>query len=208
MMLATASAEEKAGMEVRKQDKLYTFDEWMSWDEDVRAEIHDGKLVMMAPPTLEHQEISGAIFAQFHAHLKGKPCKVYAGPVGVRLEMRDHTVFEPDIIVVCDQSKLEGKIICTGAPDLVVEILSPSTVRYDTFIKFQKYQAAGVAEYWIVDPESKAVQVFLLENGRYVSYMYQSHDVIPVAVLPGCEIALADVFEEEDIEESIAADHA
>jgi Uma2 family endonuclease len=98
------------------------------------------------------------------------------------------------LLVVCDNSKLDGKC-CKGAPDLVIEILSPSTARMDKLLKFNQYQRAGVREYWIVDPDTKSVQVCTLnESGLYVVVAYGDADTAPVSVLPGCEINLQDVF--------------
>ena len=179
-----------------KREKYYTFDEWLSWDEDVRAELVDGELVMMASPSQRHQEVLGELYFQLKSFLKGKPCKVYPAPFGVRLSNKEHTVFEPDIVVVCDKSKLGGKVF-NGAPDMVVEVLSPSTARLDRLTKFHKYQQAGVREYWVVDPDTKIVQVYLLENGRYVVEAYGDSDLVPVSALEGCRITLTDVFDYE-----------
>jgi Uma2 family endonuclease len=102
-------------------------------------------------------------------------------------------VVEPDIVVVCDSSKLD-KQGCNGAPDLVIEILSPSTARRDHKLKFRKYLEAGVREYWIVDPDQSMVHTHILEGGRYVTTVYDETDEVPVAVLPGCVIGLGEVF--------------
>jgi Uma2 family endonuclease len=151
--------------------KYYTYTDFLEWDEDVRAELFDGELVMMATPLRAHQAASGELFFQIRTYLTGKKCKVYPAPFAVRLfpqkDKRDDTVFEPDIVVVCDQEKLDDKG-CNGPPDMVVEIVSPSSAKYDRVLKFRKYQKAGVREYWIVDPEIKTVQVCVLENGRFV----------------------------------------
>jgi Uma2 family endonuclease len=138
-------------------------------------------------------ELSGALWD----FLKGKPCKVYAAPVSVRLhpaeDLSDDTVVIPDLIVVCDSSKLDDRG-CNGAPDLAVEILSPSTSRHDRIVKFQKYREAGVREYWIVDPEEKSLVVYALKNGEYVASTYEDTDTVQVAVLPGCAIDLKNVL--------------
>jgi Uma2 family endonuclease len=96
-------------------------------------------------------------------------------------------------VVVCDDSKLDDRG-CNGAPDLVVEILSPTTARYDRVVKFQKYLEAGVREYWMVSPEEKTVQVHILNNDQYVTKTYGETSDVPVTVLPGCVIALPLVF--------------
>ena len=176
--------------------EYYTFDDWLSLPEGFRSEVHDGVLVAMAEPTRKHQSIFGEIHGQLWQFLKGKPCKVYAAPFGVRLSEKEDTGFEPDIIVVCDESKLERRGICHGAPDMVVEILSPSTKRIDKVYKFDKYLKAGVREYWIVDPELDIVQANVLQGGSYITSMYNKESKAPVSVLDGCAIDLADVFAE------------
>jgi len=182
-----------SAVKIPRQD-YYTFEDWMSWDEDIRAEIVDGVLYMIAQPTIRHQEIVMEISRQIANYLVGKHCKVLPSPVGVRLKKTENTALEPDIVVVCDRSKLDGEI-CNGAPDMVVEVLSPSSVRKQEVIKLKKYQAAGVPEYWIVDPINNVVRVYILENGRYnfpVSYF--SMDRIKISVLENCEVNLQTVF--------------
>jgi len=182
-----------------KEEEQYTYADYFGWDEDVRAELHDGELVMMAPPLRVHQGIITQLVYQIESYLKGKKCKVYPAPFAVRLfpekDDSDTTVFEPDIVVICDADKLDDKG-CNGAPDLVIEIISPSTARYDRIYKFRKYQQAGVKEYWIVDPETKSVQVCILENGRYIMSVYEDTEKAPVGVLEGCKIDLSGVFAE------------
>ena len=114
----------------------------------------------------------------------------------MRLNESEDTVFEPDIVVVCDKTKLDDDI-CHGAPDLIVEILSPSTERTDRVIKFRKYQEAGVREYWILDPKLNSLQTNVLSNGSYITTMYVQNETAPVSVLEGCKINLAEVFKEE-----------
>jgi Uma2 family endonuclease len=180
-------------MELPKKE-YYTVDEWLSWDENVRSEIIDGQLIMCAQPTVAHQRVLMEISRQLANFLKGKPCQVFPAPLGVRLRKDENTAFEPDIVVICDNSKLDGKI-CNGAPDLVVEILSPSTERMDR-LKFNKYLRAGVREYWIVDADEKYLTVYTLENGKYAADAYGETDAVPVGVLDGCVIDMKDVFEE------------
>ena len=185
------------------QEKRYTLADTLVWEESERVELVYGEPVMMAPPTRIHQETLMELSAQLHAYLKGKQCKVYPAPFAVRLFERngDHpkdvdTVVEPDISVVCDMDKLD-EIGCKGVPDLVMEILSPSTTRHDRFTKFNLYWRAGVREYWIVDPESKSVQVFVLDGGHYVAKDFgAAGDKIKVNVLEDCSIDLSQVFPE------------
>lgn len=145
----------------------FTYAEYLAWDEIERIELLDGKPVMMAPPSRVHQEISMEISRQLANYLEGKKCKVYAAPFAVRLFETEgntpenvKTVLEPDITVVCDQNKLDVHG-CKGAPDMVVEILSPSTARHDRLVKLGEYQQAGVRKYWIVSPDEKNGTGFL-----------------------------------------------
>jgi Uma2 family endonuclease len=181
-----------------KPETRYTYADVLTWDEGERYELLDGEALMMATPSRIHQKILGELFAQFHNFLKGKPCEVYPAPFGVRLfpqkDNSDDTFFEPDITVVCDPSKLDDRG-CNGPPDLVVEILSPSTAKYDLIEKLNKYRLAGVRECWFVDPEEKIVQAHIMEGGEHKFAVYESGDTAPVRILPGCQIDLKAVFE-------------
>ena len=185
-------------MDAIRNDKHYTYADYASWDDDTRYELIDGVAYMMSPaPGRRHQGISGELHRQIKNFLRGKTCKVYDAPFDVRLNAAgdDDTVIQPDIVVVCDQSKLDDKG-CNGAPDLVVEILSPSTSGKDRVLKFNKYLQAGVREYWIVDPDNNTVSAHLLKDGQYVTSAYAETDAVPVHVLEGCTISLTDVFAE------------
>ena len=184
-------------MPLPSKEERYTFADMLTWDDDDRWELVDGIAYAMAPPSMPHQGIATELLFQLRYFLEGKPCKVYSGP-GVRLnaDTADDTVFIPDIVVVCDHSKVERNAI-KGAPDLVVEILSPSTSRFDKITKLEQYEKAGVREYWIVDPVSQTVDTFIMEDGLYNSInTYLTSAVIPVHVLEGCEIDLEKVFAE------------
>ncbi|GHV13967.1 hypothetical protein FACS189491_09650 [Spirochaetia bacterium] len=180
-----------------EESRYYTYADVLEWDESVRAELIDGEVYMMATPNREHQRIIREIFLTIGNFLKGKRCQVYPAPFGVRLfprdDLEDDTFVEPDIVVVCDPSRLDDRG-CNGAPDLVIEVLSPSNKIHDKLVKFQKYLAAGVREYWVVDPEDPLVYVYILEGGRYVTTLYGPEDEAPVSVLPGCVINLKEVF--------------
>ena len=187
------------------KEMKYTFADCLKWEEDERVELIDGAAVMMDPPSRKHQEISGALFAQLYNFLEGKKCRVYAAPFAVRLFEKDgdtpeevDTMVEPDLSVVCDGSKLDERG-CKGAPDLVIEILSPSTRRHDRLVKLGLYQRAGVREYWIVDPENKAVQVFLRDADGFLRLHedYGQEELAKVHALEGCYIELNRLFPEE-----------
>lgn len=182
----------------------YTFADVLLWDEDERIEIIDGEAFMMATPSRIHQEISGELFRQLANFLEGKQCRVYPAPFGVRLFARDgdgpedvDTLVEPDISVVCDRSKLDQHG-CKGAPEMVIEILSPSTLRHDRLVKLNLYDQAGVLEYWIVDPQNRAVQVFRRDGGAALRICeeYGHTQVAKVSVLDGCFLELSKVFPE------------
>lgn len=188
-------------MALPQQKSVYTFADYLAWENDGRIEIMDGQLIMMAPPSRLHQKISGEIFRQLANFLEGKKCEVYAAPFAVRLFEDDgklpedvQTVFEPDISVVCDKNKLDERG-CKGAPDMIAEILSPSTAKHDLFYKMRRYGLAGVKEYWVVSPKEQTVQVFLLENGALIPHdVHTREDIARVNVLDGCFIELQRVF--------------
>jgi Uma2 family endonuclease len=177
----------------------YTYTDILAWPEDERWELFDGEAHRMASPTTAHQVILGELFVQLHSFLKGKPCKVYPAPFGVRLfpqpDHSDNTFLEPDIVVVCDSAKIDERG-CNGAPDLVIEILSPSSVSRDFIYKLNKYHDAGVREYWIVDPENKLVGAYHFEKTGFKPFDFAKGSKAPVSILPGCEIDLKAVFAE------------
>ncbi|MDR2607515.1 MAG: Uma2 family endonuclease [Treponema sp.] len=178
-------------------EKYYTYRDYLETDEDYRAEIIDGVVYAMSPPSRYHQDISRNLMIKIANFLEGKPCRVYAAPFGVRLfpksDLSDDTYFEPDITVVCNPSKLDDRG-CNGAPDMIIEIMSPSNRQNDMLVKFRKYLQAGVREYWIVDTEEKTVHVCILDNNQYRVSVYDETQTAPVSVLPGCSIELKPVF--------------
>lgn len=185
-------------MGMPQKNERYTYADYCTWDNSERWELIDGVPYAMSPaPSNAHQSISTELVYRLRRHLEGKPCKVFHAPYDVRLNAADEddTVVQPDLVVICDRSKIDDKG-CKGAPDLIIEILSPSTSRHDRIVKMDLYQRSGVREYWMLDPDTKTLQVLLLENGRYVITGYLDEDTVPVTVLPGCEIVLKEVFAE------------
>lgn len=191
-------------MAILAEKTQYTFADFLSWNDNEHIEIINGEAFMMATPSSRHQEICFEIGRQLGNFLEGKTCKVYPAPFGVRLfeQAKDtpeqvNTVVEPDISVICDRNKID-KRGCKGAPDLVIEVLSPSTQRMDQLIKLNLYQRAGVREYWIVDPENQTVRVMTQNESRlfYVQEVYGREDVAKVNILDGCFIELHKVFSE------------
>lgn len=178
------------------KDRKYTYADYLTWDEVTRYELIDGVPYMMAPaPSPVHQEINVELIRQLANYLHGKPCKVFTAPFDVRLnaEEGDDTVVQPDISVICDPSKIDERG-CKGAPDMIIEIISPSSINHDQFVKQDLYRQAGVREYWIVYPEYQKVQVYLLQDGMYISKPYKEKGVVPVSVLENCTIDLGTVF--------------
>ena len=178
----------------------YTFADCLTWPENERIELIDGEAVMMSLPSTVHQKISGELFRQLANFLEGKKCEVFSAPFGVRLFEKDgdspenvDTMVEPDISVICDRDKLD-RHGCKGAPDLIVEILSPSTQRRDRLIKLELYQRAGVREYWLVSPEEQTVQVLFTNGLLLPRELHKKGDVAKVNVLEGCFLELEKVF--------------
>ncbi|MCL2249400.1 MAG: Uma2 family endonuclease [Oscillospiraceae bacterium] len=179
------------------RDGYYTYADYLTWDDDQRWELIDGKAYLMSAPNYSHQKVSGNFYLQLGNFLKGKKCEVFYAPFDVRLnaDTLDDTVVQPDLMVVCDKDKLSGGKGVVGAPNLVIEILSPSNPNHDRVTKFKKYCETGVHEFWIVDPVAKTVTANILSDGKYISRIYGATDEIPVQALPGFVVELAEVFE-------------
>ena len=152
-------------MEALQEMKKYTVEEWFELPEDRRCELIDGELYDMATPSRVHQSFVAELLVEIKNHIreKGGDCKVYPAPFGVQLDENDDTIVEPDITVVCDRDKLNDKG-CVGAPDWVIEVISPSTASMDYVKKRELYMRYGVREYWIVDPGNSVVFVYKIET--------------------------------------------
>jgi len=190
------------GLPKLKQDDVFTYGLYKNWPEDERWEIINGVPYNMSPgPRRVHQKISGALFNKIYNFLDKHDCEVYDAPFDVRLPDYDEadddvlTVVQPDILVVCDEKKLDDAG-CRGAPDFIIEILSPSTASKDQIEKVALYEKHGVKEYWIVHPTDKILTVRLLdETKKYqVPLIYDSEKVVEVNSLPGLKINLKEVF--------------
>lgn len=188
------------------ENETYTFADYLSWDGPERYELIDGEPVLLAAPNPTHQRILGSIFGQIWNYLEGKKkCEAFLAPFDVRLFEQEgdspenvDTVVQPDITLVCDPSRLDGHGY-RGAPDMLLEILSPSTRRYDRLTKLELYQRAGVKEYWIVNPEERTAQVYLLDEHGLLRLReeYDRKGIAKVNSLNGCFIELSRVFPEE-----------
>ena len=174
-----------------------TYADYRQWDYDKRWELIDGSVYSMSTSQSEvHQTIVGELFLQLRSFLQDSECKIFMAPFDVRLNPKGagDTVVQPDLVVVCDKSKLDGNGV-VGAPDLIVEVLSTYSVENDTVRKYKIYMSAGVKEYWIIDPLNKVLMVYTLKGGKYKEKPYFKEETnIPVVTLKGCTISLADVF--------------
>ncbi len=155
------------------QEKLYTIDDIYNLPEGSRAELIDGQIYYMAPPNRKHQTIARELFSSinFYIKAKGGSCESFFAPFAVFLNEDDANYVEPDISVICDPNKLTDKG-CSGAPDWIIEIVSPGSRRMDYFTKLFKYRTAGVREYWIVDPEKNRILVYDFESENTGDYTF------------------------------------
>ncbi len=185
--------------------KRYTYADYLTWQFEEMVELIRGKVFRMSPaPNLAHQRISTNFLHRIAGFLEGKTCEVFHAPFDVRLPIppanlkhnKVDTVVQPDICVVCDPEKLDSKG-CNGAPDWIIEILSPGTAAKDLKDKFDVYEYAGVREYWVVHPFECTLFVYRLnQEGRYVgaSRPFVRGDKVPVGVLGGFQLDLNEIF--------------
>ena len=174
-----------------KDPQLHTYGEYLNWSEAVRYELIDGNAYLMAPaPDLSHQEVAGEIYRQAANSLSGKPCRAFIAPVDVRFpkpgqaDEQTDTVVQPDVLVVCDGGKLDRRGV-RGAPDWIVEVLSPSTAGHDQIKKRRLYEQQGVREYWLVHPVDRVLSIYQLRDGEYGKpEISQLEGETPVGILP------------------------
>ena len=180
----------------------YTYADYLLWQFEERVELLRGHLLQMAAPSRKHQDISVKLTRLIANALWRNPCKVYAAPFDVRLTRFNKaqnkevsTVVQPDLCVICDPAKLDDRG-CLGAPDLIVEILSPGNSRTEMKDKFEIYQEAGVLEYWIVLPTEKTIQVWkLTPEGYYIGLPPKVEgDILTTPIIANLEIDVMDVF--------------
>ncbi|MEM7369555.1 MAG: Uma2 family endonuclease [Bacteroidota bacterium] len=186
--------------------KRYTYADYLTWQFDERVELIRGRVFRMSPaPSSAHQWVSGELHFQIKRYLRRRTCKTYAAPFDVRLPLppdrqtpdKVDTVVQPDICVICDPTKIEAQG-CNGAPDWIIEILSPGTAHKDLNEKFDLYQHAGVREYWIVRLDEQTVTPFLLDEAGVYQILrakpFAAPESVPVGVLAGLEIELGEVW--------------
>ena len=184
------------------ENGLYTYADYLTWEFDERVELIKGKIFRMGEdaPKRIHQKISGVISYLLYAYLKGKPWEIYFAPFDVRLPVKSKrnedidTVVQPDICVICDPAKLDDAG-CIGAPDLIVEILSPGNNRKELRNKYEVYEESGVSEYWIIHPDEQTVLIYTLKEGKYQpSRLFTSGDIVESKCIEGFKLNLEEVF--------------
>ena len=188
-------------------NKVYTYADYYKWKFEERVELIKGYIFKMSPsPNRLHQEISGGISYQLLKFLARSPCKVYTAPFDVRFPRKSKadkdiiTVLQPDICVVRDRSKLDDRG-CIGAPDIVVEVLSPSNNKKELKNKYEIYEEAGVKEYWVVWPYEQTMIVYTLTDGKFVSSpVISGGDILTSSVLPGFSLNISELFRDNDTE--------
>lgn len=188
-------------MALQQENRNYTYAEYLTWPEDERWEIINGIPYMQAALTWQHQRISGELFRQISNYLLHKSCQVFASPFDLRLayaNIKDEdsmNVYQPDLLIICDKSGLKGTGFY-GVPNLVIEIVSPSTAKNDKLLKFNMYEKAGVKEYWIVEPDTKLISVFILQNNNRYGRpeIYTENDNVEVSIFTDLIIDLDTVF--------------
>jgi Uma2 family endonuclease len=180
----------------------YTYADYLKWQFEERLELFRGKIFKLSAPNTNHQVISRNISGEFFNKLKNTKCECFSAPFDVRLPVKNRkkddevtTVVQPDICIICDLSKIDDKGCC-GAPDLVIEILSPGNSKKEIKLKYELYEEAGVKEYWIVNPVEENIVVFILnEQGKFSGLkMYAGEDTIHSTSVPGLNINVSDIF--------------
>lgn len=183
-------------------NKTYSYADYLLWKVQEKIELFKGKILAMSPASARnHQKIAGNIHGILFPFFRNRKCELYTAPFDVRIPKKGTkdeeilTVVQPDLCVICDPEKLDDRG-CIGAPDLVIEILSPGNSKKEMDIKFTLYEESGVLEYWIVHPTEKAVWVYVLENGRYITHkpFVEGEDLVS-RVFPDLKINTSDIFE-------------
>ncbi len=180
----------------------YSYADYMTWQMEEVVELIKGKIFKKAAaaPKRIHQRVSAKLLTRLYQFLEGKTCQVYDAPFDVRFpkeskeDHKIHDVVQPDICVICDPEKLDDRG-CIGAPDLIVEILSPGNSKTELKHKFELYESNGVKEYWVIHPENQDLLIYTLRNGKYFpSGLLTSGDVVESVVLEGFMLDLEDFF--------------
>jgi Uma2 family endonuclease len=181
----------------------YSYADYLLWQFEERLELFRGKVFKMSPaPSVKHQRVSGNLHGHFFNYFKNQPCQVFFAPFDVRLYNRKKsakaskdifTVVQPDLCVICDGTKLDEQG-CNGAPDLVIEILSPGNTKKEMNQKFELYEEAGVKEYWLVEPNDEIILIYVLnEAERYIG-LQPATEIAKSVIFPEIAIDLTEIF--------------
>jgi Uma2 family endonuclease len=182
----------------------YTYADYRTWPDEVRGELIDGVFYDMSPaPGLRHQSVAGAIFSQWRQALRGKTCRPYIAPADVLLpragQPDDQTgdVVQPDVFIVCDKNKLDGRFV-RGAPDVVVEVLSTRTARKDQTSKLALYESSGVREYWLLHPEDRVLTIYTQDSEAHYGRprVLAAEGSVELLTMPELSVDFEDVFAE------------
>ena len=183
-----------------KADGNYTYADYLTWQMEEMVELIKGKIFKQAAaPRVNHQRVAGIVFSAFFNFLKGKQCEAFIAPFDVRLPVKSkkhediNTVVQPDICVICDSEKLD-ELGCVGAPDLVVEILSPGDNKKELQNKYEVYEESGVKEYWVVYPYEQVVHQYILEGDKFQALPI-AEKTINSQVLQGFEVDMDTIFD-------------
>ncbi len=181
-------------------NKMYTYADYFKWKFEERVELLKGKIFEMSGPNRVHQKLVLKLGSSLSFFLENSSCEVYIAPFDVRLPRKSKndkdiiTVVQPDVCVICDKSKLDDRG-CLGAPDIVIEVLSPSNNKKDLKYKYQIYEEAGVKEYWVVFPQDRSLMIYTLTNDKYLASPFLfSGDIAESAALPGFKLDLTGLF--------------
>jgi len=196
--------EEGEYMKVEEPDPLlnYSYADYMKWPFIERLELLRGKIFKLSAPNTSHQKVGGKLYFELYGFLKGKTCQVFIAPFDIRLPVKNRkkddeitTVVQPDICIVCDPAKIDARGVC-GAPDLIVEILSPGNSKKELRLKHEIYEESGVREYWVIDPTEEFLMVFLpATDGKFMApKIYTPGDRLATDVVPGFTIDVAEIF--------------
>jgi|SRR5699024_5878595 len=192
-------------MTIPNEERKYSYADYLTWDEGERVELIDGEIFNMSPaPSRQHQRVLRELSTAFSTFLQGAECEVYFAPFDVRLFAENKSndditnVVQPDLSVACDKDKLDDQG-CNRSPDLIIEVLSPSSIKMDRWEKYQLYEKAGVKEYWLVDPINQSVEVHYLVNAHYeFQGIFTEEDTVSVQILPVLTLHLDEIFDEND----------
>lgn len=181
-------------------NKIYSYADYLKWKFEERVELFKGKILKMSPaPSRRHQDVLRSINRVLDKFFYKQKCALYFAPFDVRLPQKStedkeiYTVVQPDLCVICDENKLDSRG-CVGAPDLIVEILSPGNSKKEIKQKFELYEEAGVREYWVVYPLDETIYLYVLENGKYKAFPPIADDEVKSHIFPNLSIHTDDIF--------------